>query len=258
MSHLGPLDPLAEVGLAAEQLPRHVAIIMDGNGRWAQQRGLERVAGHRQGAESVRTIVRHCARLGVEVLTLYSFSSENWKRPQDEVDALMRLCALHLIGERDELRENGVRLRQIGRRDALPEDVRRELAVTEALTAKNERLTLCLALNYGSRAEIVDAARQLAQRVADGALRPDAIDEAALAGELYTAGLPDPDLLIRTAGEMRLSNFLLWQLSYAEMHVTPVLWPEFGAEEFNVALRDYGQRVRRFGAVPEAAAPGGS
>jgi undecaprenyl diphosphate synthase len=251
------LDPQQVLGLPRSALPRHIAIIMDGNGRWAGQRGLERIEGHRAGAKSVREVVTQCARLGIECLTLYSFSVENWKRPKEEVDALMALCAHHLVAERQEIMENNVRLRQIGHRDALPEPVRRELETTESLSRNNTGLTVCLALNYGARTEMVDAVRRLARRVQSGELAADDVDESAISGALDTAGLPDPDLVVRTAGEMRLSNFLLWQISYAELYVTPVLWPEFRPEHLNDAIRTYARRERRYGDVepPEASRP---
>jgi undecaprenyl diphosphate synthase len=239
----------AQRGLPETGLPEHIAIIMDGNGRWARQRGLSRSEGHIAGVETVRAIVRHCGTIGVPYLTLYSFSSENWKRPADEVNALMTLYAYHLVQERDELMQNGVRLRQIGRRSGLPEDVVAKLDETVAVTAKNTRLNLTLALNYGGRTEIVDAVRALARDVAAGRLAPEAIDEDAIARNLYTADVPDPDLMVRTAGEMRISNYLLWQLSYAELYVTPVLWPDFREADLDEALRTFGQRERRFGAV---------
>jgi len=248
------LDPQQVLGLPRSALPRHIAIIMDGNGRWAAQRGLERIEGHRAGAKSVREVVTHCGRLGIGCLTLYSFSVENWKRPKEEVEALMTLCAYHLVAERQEIMENNVRLRQIGHRDELPEDVRRELETTERLSRDNTGLTVCLALNYGARTEMVDAVRRLARRVQDGELAVDDVDEGAISAALDTAGLPDPDLVVRTAGEMRLSNFLLWQISYAELYVTPVLWPEFRAEHLYDAIRTYARRERRYGDVepPEA------
>jgi len=244
-----PLDPRVELGLERHQLPRHIAVIMDGNGRWARRRGLPRIRGHVEGAANVRQIITHCARLGIEALTLYSFSSENWKRPRDEVDALMQLYAEYLVKERREIMENDVRLIQIGRREGLPEAVLRELDITRDLSRHNRGLTLCLAINYGARQEIADAARTLARRVRDGLLDPEAIDETAVAGCLYTAGLVDPDLLIRTAGEMRISNFLLWQISYAEFYVCDVLWPDFRPEHLNQAIRAFARRDRRFGAV---------
>jgi undecaprenyl diphosphate synthase len=242
-------DPLAALGVQRGALPRHIAIIMDGNGRWAQERGLPRLEGHRRGAEVVRAVVTECARLGIECLTLYSFSIENWKRPAAEVDGLMALYAQHLVAERPEIMQNNIRLAHIGRARGLPESVRRELEATQRLSSANTGMTLCLALNYGARAEIVDAVRRLAERVAAGTLRPEEIDESAVSGALDTAGLPDPDLLVRTAGEMRLSNFLLWQISYAELWVTPVRWPEFGVAELHEAIRAFAQRERRYGSV---------
>jgi len=231
------------------RLPRHIAIIMDGNGRWALARGLHRVQGHRQGAEAARRVITECGRLGIEALTLYSFSLENWKRPVDEVGALMALAVEHLIGEREELRRNNVRFIQIGRREPLPPDVLTELDRTAAATEDCTGLTLVLALNYGSRAEIVDAMRSIALDVRRGSLEPETIDESLIDARLYTAGLPDPDLLIRTAGEYRLSNYLLWQLSYAEIHVTDTLWPDFDETNLRAAIVDYAGRNRRFGAL---------
>ncbi|MBK9119074.1 MAG: isoprenyl transferase [Phycisphaerales bacterium] len=244
-----PLDPVAVLGLPAHALPRHIAIIMDGNGRWAQQRNLPRIEGHRHAATAVRDVVTHCARLGIECLTLYSFSLENWKRPRPEVDGLMALYAHYLASERAEILANDIRVRQVGRRAGLPAAVLHELDVTEGLSRNNQGMTLCLALNYGARAELVDTFRKLAERVAAGTLAPDKIDEQIVAGALYTAGLPDPDLVIRTAGELRISNFLLWQISYAELYVTPVLWPDFATAQLNEALQEYARRVRRFGDV---------
>ncbi len=226
---------------------------MDGNGRWAEERGEPRILGHRQGAESVRRIVEHARRLELEALTLYSFSSENWKRPKAEVDALMTLCAEHLVRERPTLLKNGIRLRRIGRDDHMPKRVLEEIARTEEATAHCTEMTLVLAINYGSRAEITDACRSLCQDVKHGALEVDAITEDDLADRLYTAGLPDPDLLIRTAGERRISNYLLWQISYAEIHISEVNWPEFDEGCLNLAIEDYATRTRRFGAVPEQA-----
>jgi undecaprenyl diphosphate synthase len=244
-----PLDPREELGLEPAQLPRHIAIIMDGNGRWANQRNMPRIRGHLEGAANVRSIITHCARLHLDALTLYSFSAENWKRPREEVEALMKLYVEYLIKERDEIMENDVRLIQIGRREGLPEAVLHELETTQAMSAKNTGLKLCLAINYGSRNEIVDAVRKLATEVKAGRLQPADIDEDAVSSALYTANIPDPDLLIRTAGEMRISNFLLWQISYAELFVTPVLWPDFRVEHLNEAIRDFAGRQRRFGAV---------
>jgi undecaprenyl diphosphate synthase len=230
-----------------ERLPRHVAIIMDGNGRWAESRGLPRVAGHEAGAESVREITRACREAGVEALTLYSFSTENWKRPADEVAALMGLLARFLVSERREILDNGVRLHAIGQIDRLPLPVRLALNELIAASRRNTGMVLTLALSYGGRAELVDAARALARKVAAGTLRPDAIDEATFAAELSTAGLPDPDLLVRTSGELRLSNFLPWQLAYAEIHVTDTLWPDFRRPQLQEAFDAFARRERRFG-----------
>ncbi len=227
--------------------PRHVAIIMDGNGRWAQQRGLPRVVGHRQGAKAVRQVVEHAAQLGLEVVTLYSFSTENWKRSQDEVSDLMGLFRHYLNHELDTLTRNDIRLKVIGDRSALAGDLQALIARTEAKTANNKRLTLQLAVSYGGRQDLVQAAKDLAQAVADGRLRPDQIDEQCLADHLSTYGTCDPDLVIRTSGEQRLSNFLLWESAYSEFYFTPVLWPDFGAEALDTALLAYGERHRRFG-----------
>ncbi len=233
-------------------VPRHVAIIMDGNGRWAAQHGLPRTSGHEVGAESVRDVVRACGELGVEVLTLYSFSTENWARPQDEVNALMGLLEAYLREETGELLLQNVRLRGIGELDKLPEHVRLLLQAAEALTANNTGLDLLLALSYGGRAELVTAIRDLARDVRDGRLQVEAIDEALVASRLYTRGLPDPDLLIRTSGDLRVSNFLLWQIAYAELYVTPVPWPEFRRAHLLEAFEAYAVRHRRFGRVEEA------
>ncbi len=246
------LDPLEVLGVSREALPRHIAIIMDGNGRWARQRGLSRIEGHRSGSEAVRDIVTQCARLGLECVTLYSFSIDNWKRPPDEVQGLMALYAQYLAAERRTIMDNDIRLIQIGRRERLPADVLRELDLTTRMSADNPGMTLCLALNYGSRSEIVDAVRRLADKVASGELRPDEIDEDLISASLYTAGLPDPDLLIRTGGEMRVSDFLLWQISYAELYVMPVLWPDFREEHLHEAIRSYAGRERRFGDIRPA------
>ncbi len=234
-----------------ERFPRHIAIIMDGNGRWAQQRGQPRAFGHRSGAGAVRAVVTECAHLGLEALTLYSLSTENWKRPKDELDILMALYVEYLTLERKEMRENNIRFLQCGRRDGLPDPVLRELDLTTAATEDCTGMKLVLALNYGSRTEITDAVRAIAFKVARGELRPDAITEATVADHLYVPGLPDPDLLIRTAGEMRISNYLLWQISYAEIHVTPVYWPDFGVAHLHAAIRDFASRNRRFGALQQ-------
>ena len=244
-----PLDPVAVLGLPPEALPRHIAIIMDGNGRWARQRDLPRIEGHRHAATAVRDVVTHCARLGIGCLTLYSFSLDNWKRPQPEVDGLMTLYAEYLASERQVIMDNDIRCLQVGRRAGLPERVVRELDTTERLSRGNQGMVLCLALNYGARAEITDAVRKLAERVRRGELAPEDITAQSIGDALYTAGLPDPDLVIRTAGEMRLSDFLLWQISYAELYVTSVLWPDFGVEQLSEAIKTYAARERRFGAV---------
>jgi undecaprenyl diphosphate synthase len=228
-------------------MPAHVAIIMDGNGRWAAARGLPRVAGHRAGRDAIRPTIEVCRELGVQTLTLYAFSTENWRRPQDEVGALMNLLQESLIQEAEELHRNGVRLRISGDVEAFPSAIRREITRVEALTRNNQALVLNFALNYGARAEIARAARRLAARAREGALAPEAIDEAALAGELYTADLPDPDLIIRTGGEQRLSNFLLWQAAYAELYFADVLWPDFGREHLVAAIAEFQRRQRRFG-----------
>ena len=237
------------------RIPRHIAIIMDGNGRWAASRGLPRIAGHREGARRVRAVVEECARLGVEALTLYSFSSENWKRPEDEVTALMELARHHLQLERQMMLANNVRFRRIGRREGLPAPVLAELDRTEDETSTCTGMTLCLAMNYGARQEIVDAVQTVAQRVRRGELDPGAIDEAAISGALDTHGLPDPDLLVRTAGERRVSNFLLWQISYAELYVTDVLWPEFKVPELAAAIDDFNARRRTYGGLQDPARP---
>ncbi|GMV26462.1 MAG: hypothetical protein AMXMBFR58_24930 [Phycisphaerae bacterium] len=231
------------------RIPRHIAIIMDGNGRWATSRGLSRSEGHRAGASSVRRALVRCAELGVEYLTLYSFSSENWRRPEDEVRALMELCVENCHSQQAELSSSGVRVKVIGRREGLPEDVLGALDFVEQATAGGNRITLCLAINYGSRGEIVDAVKSLARDVAAGRLGVDQIDEAMMASRLYTAGIPDPDLLVRTAGEMRVSNYLLWQISYSELCVTPVLWPDFTAADVDAAVREYASRNRKFGGL---------
>ncbi|MCZ6681903.1 MAG: isoprenyl transferase [Planctomycetota bacterium] len=241
------IDPMAELGVPPEKLPRRVAIIMDGNGRWARQHGLKRIEGHEAGATNVREIVTQCARLDIDCLTLYTFSTENWNRPIEEIAHLMELYVRYLIKERDEIMENDVRLLQIGRRTGLPEPVLRELDETVSMSSGNSGMKLCLALNYSSRVEIVDAVRSIARRVADGAMSPEDVDEQTITDALYTSGLGDPDLLIRTAGEMRVSNFLLWQISYAELYVTDALWPDFHVNELYAALREYARRDRRFG-----------
>ncbi|MDY7107341.1 MAG: isoprenyl transferase [Planctomycetota bacterium] len=246
------MDERPELEVPPHQRPRHIAVIMDGNGRWAKQRDEPRIAGHRAGARTVRDVVTECGRLEIEALTLFSFSSENWKRPADEVEALMALYRQSLIDERDELVKNKVRFMQIGRRDGLPADVLEEVDRTIEATREGEGLKLILAVNYGSRAEITDAARAIATKAQRGDLDAASIDEQMIADHLYTAGLPDPDLLIRTAGEQRISNYLLWQISYAELYVSPVYWPDFTIADLHEAIRDYARRDRRFGAVDTA------
>ena len=238
-------------GTSADRLPQHVAIIMDGNGRWAVQRGLPRIEGHRRGVASVRRITEHCARLGIEQLTLFCLSSENWRRPPHEIDFLMHLLEQYMIEERPLLMRERVRLSMIGHRDGLPAATLEELDRTVALTAGNDGLRLCLAINYGSRAEIVDAARALAKEAREGLIDPLQIDESAIAARLDTAGMPDPDLLIRTAGEMRISNFLLWQISYAELWVTDVCWPDFAEPHLDAAIASFASRERRFGGLSQ-------
>jgi undecaprenyl diphosphate synthase len=235
--------------LAPERLPRHVAIIMDGNGRWAKGRGLPRFAGHRAGAKTVRLIVEECARLGLQQLTLYSFSTENWNRPPEEVALLMDLYVEYMRSQRQLLIDNNIQFVQIGRPHGLPPLVLEELQNTLDATRSNTGMTLCLAINYGSRGEIRDAVHAIAREVQAGRLDPDAISEATISDHLYTAGMPDPDLLIRTAGEMRVSNYLLWQISYAEFFVTDIFWPEFGIEQLHNALREFAGRSRRFGGL---------
>lgn len=245
------LQRLEEAGLSAERLPAHIAIIMDGNGRWARQQGQERIEGHRRGAESVRKTVETCCQLGIEQLTLYCFSSENWKRPEHELTFLMALLEQYLIEERAEIMDQNIRFSTIGRRDGLSENVLREIDESVRLSQDNTGMRLCLAINYGGRLEMIDACRDLAEQVKAGTLQPDEIEEAHINEALYTAGMPDPDLLIRTAGEMRVSNFLLWQISYAELWVTERCWPEFDRETLLQALHDFAKRERRFGALKD-------
>ena len=236
--------------VADPALPAHVAIIMDGNGRWAAGRSLPRVAGHRAGAQAVRRTIEAAITAGVDWLTLYAFSSENWNRPQAEVIDLTGLLRHYLRQELAELKREGVRLRFIGERTRFDADIYAELDRAERETAGNARLNLNVALSYGSRAEIATAARRAAQAVRDGTLDPAALDETAFASFLATSGMPDPDLVIRTSGEYRLSNFLLWQSAYAELVFTDVLWPDFGVAQFNEALAEFARRERRFGARP--------
>lgn len=232
-----------------DKLPRHVAVIMDGNGRWAQRKGLPRIEGHRRGVTSVRTCVEECARLGLEQLTLYCLSSENWKRPRHELEFLMQLLEQYVIEERSEIMSQDIRFATIGRREGIPASVIKELDKTITMSQANHGMRLCLAINYGARGELVDAVKKIATEVQEGRLTPEEINEDLVSMALYTAGMPDPDLLIRTAGEMRVSNFLLWQISYAEIWVTEQCWPEFREPELHQALRDYAGRDRRFGGL---------
>jgi len=232
-------------------LPRHVAVIMDGNGRWATQRGLSRIQGHRRGKDSVKEIVETAREIGIEFLTLYAFSTENWERPEREVDALMGLLRRYLRSELNKMMRHRIRLRAIGNLRRLPHEVLADIREVEHSTRANDGMTVQLAVSYGSREELVAAVRRLARKVRDGVLAPEDIDEQALSDSLMTAGIPDPDLLIRTSGEMRLSNFLLWQVAYTELYVTDVLWPDFRRPQFLAALDDYRRRERRFGKTAE-------
>jgi undecaprenyl diphosphate synthase len=231
--------------------PRHLAVIMDGNGRWAQLRQRPRTLGHRAGARAVRTVVEFCLERGIPALTLFAFSSENWNRPEDEVGALMRLFLRVLESEVDELARRRVALRFIGERSRFPEAIRQRMAAAEALRVDSPKLVLTLAAGYGGRADIAQAARRLAERVRAGTLEPEQIDEAAMAAAISLADLPPPDLFIRTGGEQRISNFLLWQLAYTELWFTDVLWPDVDAAVLDAALRDFARRERRFGLVPD-------
>ena len=237
------------LGLDPGRLPRHIAIIMDGNGRWAQRKGWMRIRGHEEGARSVRIITEECARLGMKQITLYAFSSENWKRPEHEVGFLMKLLCEYLEKERPVLLRNNIRFSTIGDISKLPQESRRILDETFAACSRNTGLVLCLALNYGGRQEIVEAARRLAREAKDGRIAPEEIDEALFASRLSQPEMPELDLLIRTAGEYRVSNFLLWQVSYAELWSTPVLWPEFRAKDLLEGLREFSRRTRKFGGI---------
>jgi len=242
-------DYARSVGLDPAKLPRHIAIIVDGNGRWANERGKPRIEGHLMGAQIVRRTVTEACKLGLGQLTLYCFSAENWKRPPEEVAFLMALLKEYLLDERELIQTENIRFRIIGRREGIPAEVLVEMDENVRLSAGNTGLTLCLAINYGSRAEIVDAVKRIAERVRNGDLSPDAIDDETIDDALDTAGMPDPDLLIRTAGEMRISNYLLWQISYAELWVTPLGWPDFEPAIFREALADFAKRNRRFGGL---------
>lgn len=243
------VSPPVPDGLDVSKLPGHVAIIMDGNGRWAEKRLMNRIRGHQAGAETVRRIVRTCREIGIPLLTLYAFSTENWQRPEIEVATLMSLLKKFLDSERNEMIENNIRLNAIGQLENLPEDVRISLKRTMDLTEKNEGMILNLALSYGGRAEIVNMVKAIAGKARDGKMDPDSITPEIVADHLYTRGMPDPDLLIRTSGEMRISNFLLWQIAYTEIFITDTLWPDFGKDEFIKILIDFQRRERRFGNV---------
>ena len=239
------------VAIDKERLPRHVAIIMDGNGRWAVQRGLTRVSGHRRGKDSVKEVVETARRLGIPYLSLYAFSSENWQRPKDEVSALMRFLRHYLVTEVKRMMKNGIRLLTIGNIRKLPREVQIALRDVVERTKHNTGMTVILAVSYGGREELTDAVRSIARRVQRGDLAPDAIDQELVASSLGTAGIPDPDLLIRTSGEMRISNFLLWQIAYTEIYVTETLWPDFREHQFLEAIGEFQSRERRFGRTGE-------
>ncbi|MGD2269807.1 MAG: isoprenyl transferase [Desulfobacterales bacterium] len=241
--------PLEYPDLNRENLPSHVAIIMDGNGRWAKKRLLNRIKGHEKGADTVRTIVRTCRQIGIPNLTLYAFSTENWQRPQTEIQALMTLLIKFLDSELKEMMDNNIRLDAIGQVERLPERVQKALHKTMDTTRKNDGMRLILALSYGSRAEIVRMVREIAQKASTGEVQPDAVSAELVSQYLYTRDIPDPDLLIRTSGEMRISNFLLWQIAYAEIFVTDTLWPDFDKEEFVNILKAYQGRERRYGRI---------
>lgn len=242
-------DTARDAGLNPDTLPVHVAMIMDGNGRWAKKRLMNRVKGHEKGSQTVRTIVTACRELGIKALTLYAFSTENWARPRAEVSALMKLLKRFLISERGEMLDKGIRLNIIGQMEKLPDAVRQEAIETIRATRGNREMQLNLALSYGSREEITQAAVTLARKVKAGALSPDDISEEVMAAHLYTGTMPDPDLVIRTSGEFRLSNFLMWQAAYAEIFITNTLWPDFSRDEFIDILKNYQERDRRFGKV---------
>lgn len=233
------------------RMPKHIAVIMDGNGRWAQARGMPRVEGHRRGATTVRRISEACRELGVSYLTLYCFSNENWKRPQEELSFLMTLLKTYLIQERPTLIKNDIRLTIIGRREGIPDEVLAEMDRSIELSKNGKSLTLCLAINYGARQEIVDAVRKIAGQLENGGLKSSDIDETLIAQNLYTHDMPDPDLLIRTSGEMRISNYLLWQISYSELWITDKPWPEFDKQDLLEAISDFNKRDRRFGGLGE-------
>ena len=238
-----------QAGLDPAKLPHHVAVIMDGNGRWAKKRLLNRIKGHERGVEVVRTIVRECRKIGISILTLYAFSTENWQRPKTEILALMALLKKFLASEEEEMMDNDIRLNTIGETQRLPEDVRKALHKTMTSTMNNKSMLLNLALSYGGRAEIVAMVQEIAEKSCGGQIKPSEITSDVVSEHLYTSGMPDPDLLIRTSGEMRISNFLLWQIAYTELYVTETLWPDFDRDELIHIFKDYQRRERRFGRV---------
>lgn len=235
--------------LDPEKLPSHVGIIMDGNGRWAKKRLMNRVKGHEKGSQIVREIVKAASRLGIDVLTLYAFSTENWARPKTEITALMKLLKRYLISERDEFNDNGIKVNIIGQKERLPSDVQKEVDATIDLTKNNNKLLLNLALSYGSREEITSAVQQIVKKIKSNEISSDKIDSNLISDHLYTSGMPDPDLIIRTSGEFRLSNFLMWQAAYSEIYISQTLWPDFSEDEFITILKDFQRRDRRFGKV---------
>ncbi len=245
-------DPSTDsLDVPPQKMPRHIAVIMDGNGRWAQQQGLPRIEGHRRGVASVRRTTEECSRLGIEQLTLYCLSSENWKRPPEELEFLMHLLQQYMIEERTTIMRQNIQVAMIGRREGIPAEPLREIDKTVEMSRENTGLRLCLAINYGARGELTDAVRRIAEKVRAGELDPAEVTEKTLDAHLYTAGMPDPDLLIRTAGELRISNFLLWQISYAEIWVTDLCWPEFDEALLHQAIRSFATRDRRFGGLTQ-------
>ncbi len=242
-----PMD--LQFDIEADRRPKHIAMIMDGNGRWAQRQNLPRIEGHRMGVATVRRMVEECARLKIEQLTLYCLSSENWKRPRAELDFLMHLLEQYMIEERSTIMDQNIVVSVIGRRTGIPDRVLHEMDKTIDMSSANDGTNLCLAINYGGRAEMVDAVRAIAQKVTEGQCTPEDIDEQFIAEHLYTAGVRDPDLLVRTAGELRISNFLLWQISYSELWVTQLCWPEFEVTSLHQAITDYANRDRRYGGL---------
>ena len=252
------LDNIPErlINIPRERWPRHIAIIMDGNGRWAERQNLPRIEGHRSGVDTVRKITEESATIGMEQLTLYCLSSENWKRPQQEIDFLMHLLEQYMIEQRGPIMDNNLQVRTLGRRTNIPDQVLRELDKTVEMSSQNSGMWLTLAINYGGRAELVDAVQAISQKITAGTLSADQINEQTLTDHLYTAGMADPDLLVRTAGEMRISNFLLWQVSYAELWVTEKHWPEFQIGDLHQAIREFAERERRFGGLNQGSTEG--